>query len=56
MADKGHGAVDNKGRRFSVGDTQMHRERRTRNWVVLGLLLAFIVLVYAVAIVRMSGG
>lgn len=42
-------------RRLGPGDTPMHRERRTRNWIVLGLLLAFIVLVYAVAIVRMAG-
>jgi hypothetical protein len=37
-------------------DTRMHKERRGRNRTVLLLLLGFAALVYAISIVRMSGG
>ena len=32
------------------------RRRRARNWAIFGLLMAFVVIVYAVSIVKMSGG
>lgn len=32
------------------------RRQRTKNLVVMGILVAFVVLVYFVALVRMSGG
>ena len=34
----------------------LERRRRTRNWALFAVLLGFVVLVYFVAIVRMSGG
>lgn len=38
------------------GPSEMQRRQRKKNLVVLGLLAAFVVLVYFVTIVRMSGG
>lgn len=32
------------------------RSRRTKNYVLLAILLAFVALVYLVSLVRMSGG
>ena len=37
-------------------DEQDQRRRSTRNWVLFAVLLGFVVLVYFVSIVRMSGG
>ena len=34
----------------------MHRKRRAKNWALLLALVAFVVIVYLVTIVRMSGG
>ncbi|WP_375593867.1 hypothetical protein ABWI00_17705 [Algihabitans albus] len=36
------------------GDSDLHRQKRGKNLALLGALLAFIVLVYIVAIVRMG--
>jgi len=38
------------------GDSDQHRSKRTKNLAVMAALLAFVVLVYFVAVVRMSGG
>lgn len=35
---------------------EMRRRRRGKNLAMLGALMAFVVIVYLVAIVRMSGG
>jgi hypothetical protein len=37
-------------------DEQDRRRRNARNWVLFAVLLGFVVLVYFVSIVRMSGG
>ncbi|MGP1253827.1 MAG: hypothetical protein ACTS10_05410 [Kiloniellales bacterium] len=37
------------------GDSDVHRQKRGKNLALLGALLAFIVLVYIVAVVRMGG-
>ncbi|WP_421707772.1 hypothetical protein [Algihabitans sp.] len=36
------------------GDSDVHRQKRAKNLALMGALLAFIVLVYIVAIVRMG--
>ena len=36
------------------GDSDLHRQKRGKNLALLGALLAFIVLVYIVALVRMG--
>lgn len=36
--------------------TEAQRRQRKKNLVVLGILVAFVVLVYFIAIVRMGGG
>ncbi len=36
--------------------TEAQRRQRKKNLVVMGILVAFVVLVYFIAIVRMSGG
>jgi hypothetical protein len=38
------------------GDTDLHRRQRGKNLAVLATLVAFIVIIYVVAMVRMSGG
>jgi hypothetical protein len=35
---------------------EAQKRRRARNWAVFGVLLAFVVIVYIVSIVKMSGG
>ena len=40
----------------SNSDSDMHRRQRTKNYAVLAVLLALVVLFYVVAIVRMKGG
>lgn len=35
---------------------EMHERRKSRNYTVLALLLGFIVLIFAVTYVKMSGG
>jgi hypothetical protein len=41
----------------SAGDAELRRRQlKARNWALLAALVAFAVLVYIVAIVRMSGG
>ena len=35
---------------------EFRRRRRAKNWALFAALLAFVVVVYLVAIVRMSGG
>lgn len=37
-------------------DTELHRRQRGKNLAVLATLVAFIVIIYVVAMVRMSGG
>ncbi|UYN96751.1 MAG: hypothetical protein KIT25_07415 [Enhydrobacter sp.] len=37
------------------GDTDMHRRQRTKNLVMAGLLLAMVVVFFALTIVRMGG-
>lgn len=37
-------------------DSDMHRRQRGKNLALLAALFAFVVLVYIVAMVRMSGG
>lgn len=32
------------------------QRRRSKNWTVFGVLLGIVVLIYVIAIVRMSGG
>jgi len=41
-----------------TGENEDERRRRQRmkNWVLLGALLTFVVVVYFVSIIRMSGG
>ncbi len=34
----------------------LHRQRRLKNWALLAVLLAFVILVYFVSIIRMGGG
>jgi fatty acid desaturase len=36
--------------------SEMHRRQRAKNWAVFIALAGFVILVYFVAIVRMSGG
>lgn len=36
------------------GRSEMHRRQRAKNWALLAVLVAFIVLVYFVSIVRMG--
>ena len=36
--------------------TEVQRRQRKKNLVVMGILVAFVVLVYFIAIVRMGGG
>lgn len=38
------------------GDTEVHRRQRGKNLAVLAALVSFIVIIYVVAMVRMSGG
>ncbi|MGF1611480.1 MAG: hypothetical protein ACFCUQ_18905 [Kiloniellales bacterium] len=35
---------------------EFRRRRRVKNWVLFAALVAFVVVIYFVAIVRMSGG
>ena len=42
--------------RRSNSDSEMHRRKRVKNYAVLFALVAFMVLVYFVSIIRMSGG
>ncbi len=35
---------------------EAQKRRRARNWAIFALLMAFVVIVYIVSIVRMSGG
>ena len=44
-----------KPERRRVGDSDVHRAKRSKNLAVLLALVAFIVLVYFVSIVRMGG-
>ena len=37
-------------------DSDVHRRKRVKNFTILGLLIAFIVIVYFVAIHQMSRG
>jgi hypothetical protein len=37
------------------GDSDMHRRQRTKNLVMFGLLLAMVVIFFALTIVRMGG-
>ncbi len=37
------------------GDSDMHRRQRTKNLVMLGLLLAMVVAFFTLTIVRMGG-
>ena len=37
-------------------DQDREKRRRKKNWALLGVLLAFVVIVYFVSIIRMSGG
>ena len=41
-------------RRRQPGDTAVHRAKRGKNLALLAVLLAFIVIVYLVAIIRMG--
>ena len=34
----------------------LRRRLRTKNFVVMGLLIAFVILIYLVSLVRMGGG
>ena len=36
--------------------SERERRRRFKNWVLLAVLLAFVIIVYAVSVVRMGGG
>ena len=36
--------------------SERERRRRFKNWVLLAALLAFVIIVYAVSVVRMGGG
>ena len=36
--------------------SELHRRQRTKNFALMAVLIGFVVLVYFVAIVRMSGG
>jgi hypothetical protein len=44
-----------KPERRGAGDSDVHRAKRGKNWAVLAVLVAFIVIVYFVSIIRMSG-
>ena len=35
---------------------EAQKRRRARNWAIFALLMAFVVIVYIVSIVKMSGG
>ncbi|WP_439817390.1 hypothetical protein [Zavarzinia sp. CC-PAN008] len=35
--------------------SEMHRKRRTRNYVVAGILVGLVVLFFAISIAKMSG-
>ncbi|MFV3127909.1 hypothetical protein [Niveispirillum sp. KHB5.9] len=37
-------------------DTEIHRRQRGKNLAVLAALVTFIIIIYVVAMVRMSGG
>ena len=42
--------------RRSNSDSELHRRKRVKNYAILFALIAFMVLVYFVSIIRMSGG
>lgn len=52
MNDQQNGAPSRK----HGGDTDIHRRQRGKNLAVLAALFAFVVIIYVVAMVRMSGG
>ena len=35
---------------------EFRRQRRTKNWVLFAVLVAFVVVVYFVSLIRMGGG
>lgn len=37
-------------------DDERRKRQKVKNWVLLGALLAFVVIVYFVALIRMGGG
>jgi len=37
-------------------DDERRKRQKVKNWVLLGVLLTFVVVVYFVAIIRMGGG
>jgi flagellar basal body-associated protein FliL len=37
-------------------DQDREKRQKKKNWALLGVLLAFVVIVYFVSIIRMSGG
>jgi hypothetical protein len=37
-------------------DDERRKRQKVKNWVLLGALVTFVVVVYFVAIIRMSGG
>ena len=36
--------------------SEQHRRKRAKNFMLLGVLAAFVILVYIVSIIRMGGG
>lgn len=42
-------------KRFDPANTPRHRQQRAKNWAVLALLLAMVVLFFVLSIVRMGG-
>jgi len=48
--------VVEKRERRSNSDTELHRRQRNKNLAVLAALIFMVVLIYVIAMVRMSGG
>ncbi|WP_211101433.1 hypothetical protein [Niveispirillum sp. SYP-B3756] len=48
--------MNQKPARRHGADTEVHRRQRGKNLATLAALLGFVVLVYFVAMIRMSGG
>ena len=49
-------AVDEQHQRDPNAEDQIRRRQRAKNWALFAALVGFVVIVYFVSIVKMSGG